>query len=88
MHGGSGDLVGTKVIKSVVDIIIAPEFLGGFTMTGKTSKKNEKKNKIKVFTNVIELIRKVVMAADSSYNKVQFERDLTYKVMKYAYKKK
>lgn len=57
-----------------------------FTMTGKSGNKNATKEKFKKYVNVIHILWRVARAADESYTKAQFEHDLTYKVIKYAYK--
>lgn len=86
LHGSSGELNASKIIKSVVNAIIAPELLQKHTMTGKSDKKDVKKLRFKIYVNVLKIVKRVLLAADTSYNEIKFRKDLTYKVMKYAYK--
>lgn len=86
INGTSGDLDGKKIIASVVYSMVTPELLSKFTMTGKTSMKNVSKAKFKTYVNTINSMWRVINIADSMYTKAQFEHDLTYKVIKYAYK--
>lgn len=78
-------LIGSKVVTSVVNEVISNSLLSKFTWTGKASKKNEKKLKLKSYSNVLNLVFEAVLAADRTYTKPQFEYDMTYKILKYAY---
>lgn len=88
MHGNTGEMDGSKIIVSITNAIISPKLLATFTMTGKTVKKGVKKNRLKDFVNIIGLIQMVVGSADKTYTQTKFKNDLTYKVMKNAYKEK
>lgn len=84
LHGVSGDVEGTKIIQSIVDAFISPELLSQYTWTGKTNKKNVKKLKFKSLVNVLRIVKRVLLAADNSYNETKFKKDMTEKIMKYA----
>lgn len=90
MHGNTGEMDGSKIIVSITNAIISPKLLATFTMTGNNClvKKGVKKNRLKDFVNIIGLIQMVVGAADKMYTQTKFKNDLTYKVMKNAYKEK
>lgn len=85
MNGVNGMLIGSKVVASIVNEVISNSLLSKFTWTGKTSKKNEKKLKLKGYSNVLDMVFGVVLAADKTYTRPQFEYDMTYKILKYAY---
>lgn len=75
-----------KILGSVVYAIIAPELMCQFTMTGKTAIKNVTKNRLKTYVNILNISWRVINAADASYTKGQFEKDITSRIVKYAYK--
>lgn len=77
---------GKKILASIVYAVIAPDLMSQFTMTGKSGNKSITKEKFKKYVNIINVLWRVANAADDSYTKARFEHDLTYKIMKYAYR--
>lgn len=86
LYGTSGDLDASKIIKNIVLAVIEPQLLAMYTMTGKTDKVGVRKLKFKTFVNVLKCFKRVLLAADKTYNETKFKKDFTYKVIKPAYK--
>lgn len=85
MFGDSGTLNGSKIIKNVVNQVIAEEFLSSFTWTGKTNVRNVRKLEMRKYSSLLKLIHETVLAADSAYTYLTFQSDMVKKVCKYAY---
>lgn len=83
--GSSGKANGTKVIRSVVNKLISPEFMAQISWTGKSSGGKPAKIKFQAYTAVIQLISDVCIIADRNLNEQTILNDLKYKVIKYAY---
>lgn len=77
---------GKKILPSIMHALATPELMSKYTMTGKTSTKNVKKEKFKKYVNVIGIIWRVANADDKSYTKAQCRHDLTYVVIKNVHK--
>lgn len=83
INGQSGDKNGGKIIKSLFDAVIDSRIISMFTWTGKSSN-GQKKMAFSEYKEIIGLLYTVVRLADTKYSKKDCERDLTYKVLKYA----
>lgn len=58
------------------------------TWSGKTRAKNAQKIALKDFKNTVTLITKILQAADNKLDEMSCQKAITYKVLKYAYRKK
>lgn len=88
MFGNSGRSDGAKIINIIVNRIISPEFMININWTGKpgkTSSGHGPKIKFQMYTNIVQLITKVVMAADKSVTEEKAIDLIIYKAIKYAY---
>lgn len=83
INGHSGDKVGGKIIKSVFDAVIDSRIHCMFTWTGKSSN-GQKKMAFSEYKEVIGILYAIIRLADAKYSMKDCERDLTYKVLKYA----
>lgn len=79
----SGDRNGGKIIKSLFDAVIDSQIHCLFTWTGK-SNSGQKKMAFCEYKEIVGLFYAVIQLADSKYSMKDCERDLTYKVLKYA----
>lgn len=85
INGDSGQLKGSKILKSLTSQIIDAKLLSEFTWTGKSAP-NARKHAIKTYTLLLKVIYETTLAADSAYTMRQFEIDMVTKVMKVAFK--
>lgn len=85
INGTNGSKSGHDIILSVVDAIIHPSAQQHFTWTGKTDKKNERKEKFNKLTEIHSLIFQVCREADNNYDYSSCKDDFVSKVMKYAH---
>lgn len=83
--GSNGRANGKKVLHRIVDSIISPGLLSNITWTGKSGKKNVEKIKFEIYTNVIQLICDVCIAADRKLDEQSVIHELKYAVLKYAH---
>lgn len=83
IHGQNGGKKGGKVIKSVFDALIDSKIHSLFTWTGKSGN-GQKKMAFSIYKETIGLIYTVIRLADTNYSKKDCEKNLTYKVLKYA----
>lgn len=81
-----GKSSGDTVLLAIFGYLIEPQFLATISWTGKSDSKQKKKIKFESFSEMIELISKVCVAADRKYSEVQCKKDMVYKVFKYAYR--
>lgn len=75
--------MGEKIIKSIFDKVIDGRIHSYFTWTGK-SNNLQKKIAFSDYKEVIKFFYAVVLLADNSYTVKKCEKDLTYRVLKYA----
>lgn len=85
INGADGNKSGHDVILSIVDAVIHPSIQAKYTWTGKTNCTAVKKERFSTLNEIHGLILCVCRKADNSYSKKDFEDDLIYKVLKYAY---
>lgn len=83
IHGQTGEKTGGKIIKSIFDAVIDIRIHSMFTWTGRSSI-GHKKMAFSEYKETISLLYTVSRLADTKYSKKDCERDLTYKVLKYA----
>lgn len=83
INGQNGDKNGGKIVKSIFDAVVDSRIHSLFTWTGKSSN-GQKKMAFCDYKEIVGLFYTVVHLADSKYSKKDCERDLTYKVLKYA----
>lgn len=81
INGNNGELDAGKLIRGIFHKFFTKENLGNFTYAGK----NKQTRKFKCFTKILGLIFELLQAADSSYTRNEFDRDVVEKVFKYAY---
>lgn len=84
--GESGAAIGNVVNEAIFDAIFDKTFLARVSWTGKSSKKDQKKIKLKDFKRVITLIVEICIAACKTYTKDLCERHIIYHIVKYAYR--
>lgn len=87
INGTNGSRSGHDIIQSVVDAIICPSVQRHFTWTGKTNKRNQKKEKFNALKEIHSLIFRVCHDADREYTHAKCKDDMIKKVMKYAHSK-
>lgn len=86
VNGDNGQLDASKIIKKFVVSIFDAKLLAQFTWSGKSGEKGVRKFVFKDYKSIVQIIRRTMMACDSSYTELQFEQDMVKKVMKVAYK--
>lgn len=85
INGSNGSRSGHDIIMSVVDAIICPSVQRNFTWTGKTNRRNQRKERFSALKGIHSLIFQVCHEADREYTYAKFKKDLVGKVMKYAH---
>lgn len=81
INGNNGELDAGKLIKGIFHKIFTKENLGNFTYAGK----NKQTRKFNCHKRILGLIFELLQAADSSYDRNLFDRDVVERVFKYAY---
>lgn len=84
INGENGNQKGGKIINSVIDSIVHRESQHLFSWTGRSSPGMKPKVAFSEYKELIGLIHAVCRRADETYSRKDCERDLTYKVFKYA----
>lgn len=81
--GSSGKGNGAKILQPIVHTIISPTFLCSISWTGR-GKGKERKIPFSIYVNIVNMITKLVTAADKNYTQVKTIEDLKYKIIKHA----
>lgn len=82
---GSGEIPEKKeVARTIINKLIKPELLAGFTWTGKA--KGTKKNAFRSYTGIIDVMFKIIHERDESFTLEKLTKIITYDILKYAYK--
>lgn len=81
IHGDSGQMSGSKLVKGLMNHIITPKLLSTFTWSGRGEK-----HIMKNYGAILQVVFETMLAADSSYTLHQFKKDFVVKIMKVAYK--
>lgn len=87
---GNTIAVNTKqALSTIVNRLFSPNLLGQYTWTGKTDSKsteNRKKYAFKTMKEIFGLILHIMKHIDDNYSVEKLNRDITYNILKYAYK--
>lgn len=86
---GNPNSTNTKqALFSIINKIFSAELLCQYTWTGKSDpkQKENKKYPFKNMTKILDVVLKVMQQIDAEYTMKELSRDVTYKVLKYAYK--
>lgn len=75
-----------QAVPTIVNTLIQPEVLSKYTWTGKSSSKAVKKNAFRSLTEILDIIFQTMRAIDDKYTLDKLSHDITYNVLKYAYK--
>lgn len=84
INGNSGRKDATRIIRSVADNVISPDFWDKITWTGKTGITGYKKIAMEVYLNIVQLICDVCMAADRTKVEADVIKLIKYSVIKRA----
>lgn len=88
LNGVNGDKNGEKIIKSVTDSIIDPEYQYLFSMTGKSAPGSARKIAFNEFVEIIGVIFATCRLADNNYSMKTCMHNLTYKIFKHGNSKR
>lgn len=78
-----------QALPVVINRLFSAELLSQYTWTGKSDPKqtgNKKKFAFKTMTNILAIVLQIMQRIDESYDNEKMNRDITYNVLKYAYK--
>lgn len=82
--------VNTKqALSTIVNKLFSSNLLGQYTWTGKTDSKSTEKRKkyaFKKMKEILDLILHIMKRIDYNYSVEKLYRDITYSILKYAYK--
>lgn len=74
-----------KLLKGVVFNLFSPACLAGFTWTGKASAGQSRKNALRDYSNILQMLHSIMCQLDGEYEHSVFLNHLKNKVIKYAY---
>lgn len=88
LGGEKGAADGHVVVQLISKNLFHEKLVSNMTWSGKTKEKNTKKIAFQAFKSIFALISKLLQAADGKFDVAMSQKAITYKVLKYAYRKK